>query len=130
MRKTDISELIDLVASDVAEAEKRLEKVYDWEAARSLEVVKWVLGFAAALFVAVLVAFFREEITRSGWELPFGVLTSLLTATYAFYRLFRLRRMQTQYLTAILLLAELQRIGPFVRAYRHGGRLNNHADVH
>lgn len=118
MRRTDLRELIDLVAADVAEPEKRLEKVYDWESNRSLEVVKWVLGFSGALFVAVVVALFQRYIKADSWQFPVGVATSLLTTTYGLYRLTRLRRMQQQFLTALVLLSEFRKIAPFIRAYR------------
>lgn len=120
MRRTDLKELIDLVASGVSEPEKRLEKVYDWEAARSLEIIKWVLGFAGTLFVAVLVALFQRHIEPMRWQFPLGISTALLTATYAVYRLRRLRRLQQQFLTAVLLVSEFQKIAPFIRAYRKG----------
>lgn len=118
MRNIAIRELIDLVAAEVQEPEKRLEKVFDWEASRSAEIVKWVLGASAAVFVAVLVAYFKGDVSNPKWHLPIGFTLAGFTATYGLVRLHQMRKAHREFVAALLLLAELRRIAPFIRRYR------------
>jgi hypothetical protein len=118
MRDVALRELIDIVVADVPEPEKRLEKVFDWETSRNLEVAKWVLGASAAVFAAVLVAYLKGEITKPSWHLPAGLLASVLTATYGLYRLRQMRAAHRQFIASMTLLSELLRIAPFLKKYR------------
>jgi hypothetical protein len=115
-----VRDLIDLVASKVPDPESRLEKAYDWSHSRRLELVKWLLTSAVALFAPVVVALAKGELlsSTSRWWLAgtlFGALTvaiagiSLLVATRKHYR---------SYLAAQALLGELTKIGPFIERYR------------
>lgn len=118
MSQLSIREIMDLAATDVAEPEKRLEKIFDWETTRSMETAKWSLGLSAAVFVAVLVAFFKGDVSSPMVQLPIGFVASVLTGTYGWYKLYRMRRSHRQYVDALTLLKRLQSIAPFIRLYR------------
>ena len=61
MKTIQLRQLIDLVAGDVNDSESRIEKVFEWRFERDLVVVRWLLGIAASLALAVVVAFLREN---------------------------------------------------------------------
>lgn len=116
MERMPIREVIDMVVADVVEPDKRLEKMFDWEHDRNIEVVKWILGASAAILVAVLVAFFKGEFHE--WQLPVGLISSLLCGTYGLYRLRRMHKSYQNYVASLRLLSELKRIETFLKRYR------------
>ena len=69
MKDITLKEIIDLVDSDVPEAELRIEKMFDWHFQRDMTITKWVLGAAASLSVAVLVAFSKAELNLKWWQI-------------------------------------------------------------
>jgi hypothetical protein len=51
-----VTDLVDLALAKPDNPELRLEKMFDWYFAQELEVVKWALGAASAILVALLPA--------------------------------------------------------------------------
>jgi hypothetical protein len=49
-----IVDLVDLALANPPAPEARLEKMFDWYFARELEIVKWSLGVASGLLLALL----------------------------------------------------------------------------
>lgn len=125
MKTIQIRHLIDLVAGDVKEGESRIEQVFKWRFERDLVVVRWLLGLAASLFVAVMVAYFRVGIGNEefafgffGVELLGALLLALASGTYGIYRLSQLRRLHEQYIAALKLYGRLLGIRDFIHLYR------------
>jgi hypothetical protein len=118
MERMPIREIIDMVISDVADPDERLEKMFDWEHERNIEVIKWILGASAAIFVAVLAAFFKGDVKAPAWQLPAGLISSLLSGTYGLYRLRQMRKSYRNYVGALRLLSEFKRIETFLKRYR------------
>lgn len=118
MKDITINELVDLVQSDVPESESKLETMFQWNFEREMSIIKWLIGGAASITVAVLIALLKGEITISGWQI-FGVVISALTSFgYGIYRLYQLREVHKQYVSALKLYCELKSIAPFINKYR------------
>lgn len=117
MVKLTIRDLIDLVASGVPNPESRLEKVYEWAHTRRLELVKWILASAAALFAPVVVAFAKGELSANRW-LALALFASVAMAVAGLLMLIIPRRRHKAYLAAQALLGEIQKIAPFLERYR------------
>lgn len=124
MNDISIKDLVDLVASDVEEADQHVKQIFEWEHSRRIEVVKWQLTASAALFVPVLVSFFKGEISNSMpiWLVPSALFGCILLAFTGFMQLFRMRKWQRNFVASIKLLAKLQKIAPFIRRYREKAR--------
>jgi len=122
MVRLSIRDLIDLVASGVPNPESRLEKVYDWAHARRLELVKWLLASAVALFAPVVVALARGDLGQSGsrstWWLALTLFGAVAIAFWGMLILFQTRRRYRAYLAAQALLGEIRKIAPFLERYR------------
>jgi hypothetical protein len=118
MQRMPIKDIIDMIASDVSEPDKRIEKMFDWEHGRNIEVVKWILGASAAIFVAILVAFFKGDVKSPDWQLPVGLISSFLSGTYGLYRLRQMRKSYRNYIASLQLLSEFKRIETFLKRYR------------
>lgn len=64
-KSTRISDLFRLVANDAVDPHKAVEKSYEWEHSRALEVGKWSLAGATALIAAVATGFIRQTDSSS-----------------------------------------------------------------
>jgi len=120
MVKLSIRDLIDLVASGVPNPELRLEKTYEWSHARRLELVKWILAAAVALFAPLAVGYFREEFGKTispVWALG-AMAGSAALAALGITILILTGRAYRSYLAAQTLLGEIRKIAPFLDRYR------------
>lgn len=120
MVRLSIKDLIDLVASEVPNPEVRLEKAYEWSHARRLELVKWILAAAVALFAPLVVGYFREEFGKTlspYWALA-AMAGSAALAAVGIIILLMTARAYRSYLAAQSLLGEIKKIGPFLDRYR------------
>jgi hypothetical protein len=122
MIRLTIRDLIDLVASGVPNPESRLEKVYDWAHARRLELVKWLLASAVALFAPVMIALARGDLgpgaSGSIWWLASALFGAVSLAVAGAFMLVQTRRRYRAYLAAQALLGEIRKIAPFLQRYR------------
>ena len=118
MKDIAIKDIIDLVDSNVPDAELRIEKMFDWHFQRDMTITKWVLGAAASLSVAVLVAFSKAELNLSWWEMIVIAICALASSTYGIYRIVRIRSLHSQFISTLKLSSEFNRIRPFIRRYR------------
>lgn len=125
-----LSDLITLVAHEGQDGYKVLEKTFDWQHARALEVGKWSLAAASGLIAVVVVALRQGSETASSHSaLRWGVLSfdtawlwtgliALLAGVLVFIGVAAFRsaaRTQTRYILAQSLLARLQEIRPFLK---------------
>lgn len=118
MKDISISELITLIAADLDDPEERVEKMFDWYIDRSKVTVQWILGGAASLFLAVLVAFSRNELSLPWWQTGLVALFALGTGSYGLLRLRALGGAAQQYVAAIAICARLKQIRRFLAAHR------------
>lgn len=120
MNDLSIKDLVDLVASEVKDADEHVKQIFEWEHSRRIEMVKWQLTAAAALFIPVLVSFFKGEIAANMpiWLVPIALFSCILLATTGFFHLFRMRKWQRNFVASIKLLADLREIAPFIHRYR------------
>ncbi|MBK9240906.1 MAG: hypothetical protein IPL75_11725 [Acidobacteria bacterium] len=120
MVKLSIRDLIDLVASGVPNPEARLEKAYEWSHARRLELVKWILAAAIALFVPLAVGYFREEFGKTipAWWALGAMVAAAALAVLGITMLILTGRAYRSYLAAQSLLGEIRKIAPFLDKYR------------
>lgn len=61
MKDLKVQDIIDIVLSDVPDPADRIEKLFEWQHDRSIEVAKWLLGAGASLAVAIGVAAYRQN---------------------------------------------------------------------
>jgi hypothetical protein len=126
-----LRDLITLVAHEGQDGHKALEKTFDWQHARALEVGKWSLAAASGLVAAVVVVGLRRgaEAASTPATLQFGAvaldlawlwsaLIALLAGVLVFIGVAAFRsaaRTQARYILAQSLLARLQEIRPFLK---------------
>jgi len=118
MKDIRISDLIDLVHAEAAEPEKRLEKMFEWQIQRQLEIAKWVLGAAASLGVGVVIASTSSsaKLTTTHWILA-GVAIVIL-GSFGAFQFVRCRQFSECYLSSIVVLGHLAKLRPFISRYR------------
>jgi hypothetical protein len=118
MEDLAISDLIDLVLSDVADPEDRIQKMFGWYFDREKAIIVWWLGAASSMALAVLTLCFAEKSQLTpGW----AILISTFTAEafmYGVFRLVRLRNIYREFVAALKLFSQLQQIAPFLEIYR------------
>ena len=113
-----IRELLDLVASNAPEPEKRVEKIYDWRHTRLLEIAKWALGLSAALAVALVVSTVKDELHVGRLIRASVVGIDVCLAVVGIIALLRGERMQKEYAAALGLLARLTPFRDLITRYR------------
>ncbi|WP_292228751.1 hypothetical protein [Brevundimonas sp.] len=120
-----------MVAHDGKDSHKVLEKTFDWQHARALEVGKWSLAAASGLVVAVVVVALRQPseaaVQTQPWRIgplaldlswTWSALVALLAGVLISVGVAAFRsaaRTQTRYILAQNLLARLQDIRPFLK---------------
>ena len=125
MKDLEITQLIDLVVSDVPDAEGKIQKMFEWHYDRVMTLTQWILGATASLVVAVLVAFFRAELELLWWQTLIIFAAALGTGSYGIYRLFELRSLHKQYVAALKLYCGLKAMRPFLLRYRDAATRGN-----
>lgn len=118
MKDITLKELVDLAVADISEPNDRIEKMFEWHFERELTITKWLLGAAASIFVAMLISYYKQEFNVSTWQIILGIIIVLASFSYGIYRLWRLRNIHKQFVSALKLLKELTNIAPFLQAYR------------
>ena len=113
-----IRDIIDLVTAQVPDAEARIQKVYEWHFERVKTTSQWILGAAASLFIAVLVAFFKAELKLVWWQNALIALFAIGTGTFGIYRLWQLRSIHRQFIAALKIYCEFKEIRSFLSRYR------------
>ncbi len=118
MRDIALNDLADLVVAQIPDGDKRIEKMFDWHFARDMEVTRWVLGAAATIGGALLVAVFKAEIIPSWWQALLLIVIPTVTASYGLFRLSRARSIHRQFVAALRIHSDFNRIRPFLVLYR------------
>jgi len=118
MKDISIKDLLDLVTADVPDAENNIQQMFDWHFQRNMMVAKWIMGAVASLFIAALLAYFKAEIKLNWWQAVLAIGILLSASTYGFYRLYQIRSMHRQFVSALKIYNELKKIAPFISRYR------------
>ena len=118
MNDIQVKDIIDIVASDVPDPEKKVEKLFDWRYGREIEMVKFLFGTGISFLIALGVAVVKDGANISAGQIEGGVAASAVLFGYGTYKLFTLNRQGKEYLAALRLLADIKRIQQFVIRYR------------
>lgn len=118
MKDISIKDLLDLVTADVPDAENNIQQMFDWHFQRNMMVAKWIMGAVASLLIAALLAYFKAEIKLNWWQAVLAIGILLSASTYGFYRLYQIRSMHRQFVSALKIYNELKKIAPFISRYR------------
>tara|TARA_R110002020_G_scaffold466202_1_gene688441 strand:- start:3680 stop:4084 length:405 start_codon:yes stop_codon:yes gene_type:complete len=118
MKDINIRDIIDLATQEVGNPEAELKKVYEWHHERKLMIIKGTISIAISLIVTLAIAFLKSELKIEYDTMLYPLGFSLLTMTYGFYELNRVRRLGKKYIASIGLLNRFKRITPFLTLYR------------
>ena len=120
MNDLSVKDLVDLVASEVKEADDHVKQIFEWEHSQRIELIKWQLTASVALFIPVLISFFKGEISNNMpvWLVPVALFGCVLLAISGFMQLYGMRKWQRNFVATIKLLADLKGISSFIKKYR------------
>lgn len=113
-----IKDLLDLVVSDVPDAEIKIQKMYEWHFEKVKMISQFSIGAAASLFISALLTFLQTTSQIDWWKIVLIFIMALSTGTYGAYRIYQLRALHRQYGTSLKLLSEFKKIRPFLLRYR------------
>lgn len=121
MKMLQLVDLMRLVATD-AEPHKVLEKAYDWEHARWLEVGKWFLATGAAALIALVTLFSKDTPPSRFATITLSVAATLmiLIGSAAFWRV---RYITARYAKVRTIAGELGEVRAFLQLLRKRGML-------
>jgi hypothetical protein len=117
-RNLSIRDLLDLAVADVAGAEERIEKIFEWHFDRAKTISQWILGAAASLSISVLISISKQEWKLSAPFTTIILMCAVATGAYGAYNLWQLRSLSRQFVAALKLYSELTGIRAFVGRYR------------
>lgn len=126
---TRIADLFRLVANDAVDPHKAVEKSYEWEHARALEVGKWSLAGATALLAAVATGILRQadasqQVAKSASAFPladmgFWTVASLGIAGVLLVvgagSLILASQIERRFVLTLALVAKMVEIRPFLK---------------
>ena len=117
MKETEIRKLVDLAAQSSADASQDIKKVFDWYNERKIMVVKGTIGVAISLIIALLIAYYKNElkVDLQVW-ITFGA--GVVLALFGLNELRNLKKIGSDYMSAKSILDKLSTIKPFIILYR------------
>jgi hypothetical protein len=118
VRNLQLSHIVDLVLHETAEPEKRLEKLFDWYVQRWLEIAKWLLGIAATITAALIVALVTKPDVISRVTIGFTLFSAIVSALAGFGAILVAYHANTHFVVSLSLLGRLQKVKPFLIKYR------------
>ena len=121
MQPLQLVDLMRLVATDL-EPHKVLEKAYDWEHARWLEVGKWFLATGAAGLIAIATLFAKPDHPPLFAVVLLSV-ASTLTIMIGLSAFWRARFISARYARVRAIAGELLEVKPFLQLLRAKGLL-------
>jgi formate dehydrogenase maturation protein FdhE len=80
-----VGDVLDLASAQSADAEDRLEKLFEWDFERTMTTVRLLFAAAGSLLVALFAALFKEDAVIKTWHVAAiggssGVLALVLKA--------------------------------------------------
>lgn len=118
MKDINIRDIIDLATQEVSDPDAELKKVYEWHHERKMMIIKGTISIAISLVLTLAIAYFKSELELSNWQMLYPLVFSILTMTYGFYELNRVRKLGKKYIAAITLLNRFKKITTFLSLYR------------
>lgn len=126
-----IGHLIDLVASDQDDPQKVLEKSFDWEHGRAVEVAKWLLALSSSIFAGLAAISFSKQFQADVWiyvgfkyqinALYVLIFIAVIVALIGIAALVSAHFLQRRYIESSALLARISEIKPFMMRLRREG---------
>ncbi|WP_292371056.1 hypothetical protein [Methanoregula sp. UBA64] len=113
-----IKDLIDLVVADIPESEKRIEKMYDWHFEKIKVLYQISLGISASLFVSIILSYLQSNLHVDLWLLILTLIMASCPALYGMVRFHNLKLIHRQFVEAIKIYKELERVRPFILRYQ------------
>ncbi|MFB6344081.1 hypothetical protein ACE1ET_20350 [Saccharicrinis sp. FJH62] len=118
MKDINIRDIIDLATQEVADPDSELKKVYEWHHERKIMIIKGTISIAISLIISLTISYFKSELKLDKWSMLYPLGFALLSMTYGFYELYRVRSVGRKYIAAITLLNRFKKITPFLNLYR------------
>jgi hypothetical protein len=118
VRALRVSDVLDLAAAQSAEAEARLEKLFEWDFERTMTSIRLLFGAAGSIVVALVAALFRENSALKTWHIVLISGSAAVLAVIGAVLLWRARTVHRHYLASLQLLNAAQDLGPLLAKYR------------
>lgn len=121
-----LGHLVQLVATEQADPQKIIEKSFEWEHSRGLELAKWLLALSSSILVAVSAATLSRQFNFETKFFGFSVVYFVVALATIFgasgvITVWRSYVLHKRYIEISTLLASLVAIKPFlVRLKRQG----------
>ena len=77
MKDITFKELADLAVTEVADPYSIIENMFQWYFDREMMIVKWLLGAAASVSVALLISYYRHEFNVELWQIIIGIAITI-----------------------------------------------------
>lgn len=113
-----MSDLLDLVEAEVDEAESKITKMFDWHYDRVKTTAQWILGAAASLVISLVIAYSKDELAVSNLAAALMLGAAVVFLGVGIFRMWRLSKLQREFVAALSLLSKVKRIRSFVVRYR------------
>src|SRR5437867_493460 len=113
MRDLTVRDIMDLVTSDVKDAEDRIQTMYSWHFEQQMTLIKFLIGGSGSLLAAVLIAVFKAEIKIEIWLVALSILGGLATAVVGIFKFQELKSIHRQHVATLKLYSDLLKIAPF-----------------
>lgn len=118
MKEVKVKDLVDLAVSDVDSCDLKIQKIYEWYFERIKTSAQWILGAAASLFVALVAAFIKGDLSY-GSKKSYAIISLILLAGgIGIVQMHSLRNIHKQFIGALKLHSELKKVKPFLMLYR------------
>ncbi|MFC2079775.1 hypothetical protein ACFLSZ_07315 [Candidatus Bipolaricaulota bacterium] len=118
MKDLRLRDLLDLASAHPADPKQEIQQMYKWHFERCVTASKLILGAAASLIAALLIAFFKEEFAVPVWQIGIALVGAIGTLLYGAYRFTKTRRVHAEYIASLLLFEQIQPLVSFMRVYR------------
>lgn len=122
MKRLDLAGIMDMVTSDVAHPEDVIKRIFEWDYDRSMAVAKWVLGFGASLAATVVVGLINKKNPIDAYDIIYAGSGPIVVIIAGAYRMWRVRKIDAEYIAAIKLLGSVKMISPFLSRYRRSAK--------
>lgn len=126
-----IGHLIDLVASSQDDPQKVLEKSFEWEHSRAVELAKWLLTLSSSIFVALAAILFSKQLQSDVWirnvfgydfsALYIVAVIATLVGIFGVAALISSYLLQRRYIETSALLARILEVKTFMVRLRRDG---------
>ncbi|WP_226536441.1 hypothetical protein [Fictibacillus halophilus] len=122
MKEINIHDLIDLILADVSDSEAKIQKMFEWHFERLKTVSTWILGTSVTTMVAIFLNYMNTNSTLSGWFVIITILLGFSISSFGIYLLIKLWKLNKQFISALKLHSEINKMKPFIIKYLQGTR--------